>query len=98
MSFVWDGIENAQVLTLPDGVRADGRCVAVSGAALVTWHSSQTGMFHQVYLNGRFAGATVDAEQRRLVVQTPGSLKTCGACDGDRGGSGGCSHRFCQPP
>jgi hypothetical protein len=32
-------------------------------------------MFHQVYLNGRFAGATVDAEQRRLVVQTPGSLK-----------------------
>jgi hypothetical protein len=76
MSFVRDGIENVQVLILPDGVRADGQCAAVSRAALVTWRSSQTGMFHQVYLNGQFAGATVDAEQRRLVVQTPGSFKS----------------------
>jgi hypothetical protein len=33
-------------------------------------------MFHQVYLNGRFAGATVDSEQRRLVVQTPRSFQS----------------------
>ncbi len=45
-------------------------------AALVTWRSSHAGMLHQVYLNGRFAGATIDAEQRQLVVQPPGSFQS----------------------
>ena len=76
MSFLRDGIENVRVFALPDGVRADGRSVAVYGAALVTWRSSHAGMFHQVYLNGRFAGATLDTEQRRLVVQVPGSFQS----------------------
>lgn len=76
MSFVRDGIENVRVSVLPDGVRADGRRAAVFGTALVTWHSSNTGMFHQVYLNGQFAGATVDSEQRQLVVQVPGSFQS----------------------
>jgi len=71
VSFLCDGIENVRVFALPDGVQADGQCASVFGAALVTWRSSHMGMFHQVYLNGRFAGATVDAEQRRLVVQAP---------------------------
>lgn len=75
MSFTGDGIENVRVFVLPDGIRADGQCVVVFGAALVTWHSSHTGMFHQVYLNGRFAGATLDTEQRRLVVQAPGAFE-----------------------
>jgi hypothetical protein len=74
MSFVRDGIENVRVFILPDGVRADGRCAIVSGAALVTWRSSQAGMFHQVYLNDRLAGATLDAQQRRLVVRAPTGL------------------------
>jgi len=76
MSFVRDGIENVRVLILPEGIRADGQHAAVFGAALVTWRSSQVGMFHQAYLNGRFAGATVDSEQRRLVVQAPGSFQS----------------------
>jgi len=76
MSFVRDGIENVQVTLLPDGVGGDGRCAVVSGATLVTWRSSQMGMFHQVYLNGRFAGVTCDAQQRRIVVQSPGSLQS----------------------
>lgn len=76
MSFVRDGIENVRVLVVPEGIRADGQRAAVFGAALVIWHSSQVGMFHQAYLNGRFAGATVDAEQRRLVVQAPGSFQS----------------------
>jgi len=76
MSFLRDGIENVRVFALPDGVRADGQSVAVFGAALVTWHSPHAGMLHQVYLNGRFAGATVDAQQRRLVVQAPCSFQS----------------------
>ncbi|MBN1508732.1 MAG: hypothetical protein JW955_17925 [Sedimentisphaerales bacterium] len=71
MPFFRDGIENVQVCALPDGVAGDGGCAVVSAAALVTWRSSQAGMLHQVYLNGRFAGVTCAAEQRRLVVQSP---------------------------
>jgi hypothetical protein len=73
MSFVRDGIENVRVYALSDGVGADGRHAAVSGAALVIWYSSRTDMLYQVYLNGRFAGSTIDGEQRRLVVQSPNS-------------------------
>jgi hypothetical protein len=76
MSLVREGIENVRVYTLPDGVGADGRRAAVSGAALVTWHASHTDMLYQVYLNGRLAGSTIDGEQRRLVVQSPSSLQS----------------------
>jgi hypothetical protein len=75
MSFARDGIENVRVSVLPDGVAADGRCAAVSRTALVAWHSSLEGKCHQVYLNGRFAGATLDAEQRQLVVHSPSSFQ-----------------------
>ena len=76
MLFVRDGIENVRVLVLPDGVAADGRCAALSRAALVTWHSSLEGMVHQVYVNGCLAGATLDAEQRHLVVHSPSSFQS----------------------
>jgi hypothetical protein len=74
MSFTRTGIENVRVLVLPDGVAADGRGAAVSRTALVTWHSSRAGMRHQVYLNGRFAGSTLEAGQRQLVVNSPSSF------------------------
>jgi hypothetical protein len=76
MSFARAGIENVRVLVLPDGVAADGRYAAVSRTALVSWHSSHPGLYHQVYVNGRWAGATLDAEQRQLVVHTPSSFQT----------------------
>lgn len=76
MSFVPEGIENVRVLVLPDGIAADGTYAAVSQAALVTWHSSQAGMLHQVYVNGQFAGVTIDAEQRKLVVPVPTSSQS----------------------
>jgi hypothetical protein len=75
MSLARTGIENVRVFVLPEGVAADGRGAAVSHAVLVSWHSSYAGMCHQVYLNGRFAGATLDAEQRHLVVQAPTSFQ-----------------------
>lgn len=73
MSFVHDGIENVRVHVLPDGIAADGTYAAVSQAALITWHSCRAGMLHQVYVNGWYAGATIDAEQRKLVVPVPSS-------------------------
>jgi hypothetical protein len=75
MSLVRAGIENVRVLVLPDGVTADGQCAAVSRAALVAWHSSLEGMYYQAYVNGRFAGATLDAEQRQLVIHAPSSFQ-----------------------
>lgn len=76
MPFHREGIENVRLFTLPDGIAADGSCAAVSAAVLVTWRSSWAGMLHQAYVNGRFAGATIDADQRQLVVQPPGSFQS----------------------
>jgi hypothetical protein len=38
---------------------------------LVKWRSVWADKVHQVYVNGRYAGATVDGEQRQMIVQTP---------------------------
>jgi len=69
-----DGIKDVLAVALPEAIAADGCGTAVSGAVLVTWRSSHAGMLHQVYLNGRFAGATLDVDQRQLVVQPPSSF------------------------
>jgi len=61
---------------LPDGIVADGRHVAISHTALVTWRSALEGKLYQVYVNGTFAGATLDAGQRQLIVRTPVSLES----------------------
>ncbi len=76
MPFLRDGIDNVQVFALPDGVWASGQSIAVYGTALVIWRSSHVDMLHQVYLNGHLAGATLDMEQRQLVVQASGSFRS----------------------
>lgn len=76
MSLHREGIENVRIVALPDGVAADGGCAVISTAALVTWRSSNAGMLHQAYLNGCLAGVTLDAQQRQLVVQAPGSSQS----------------------
>jgi hypothetical protein len=37
----------------------------------VKWRSSWNDKFYQIYVNGEFAGATVDSEQKQMVVQVP---------------------------
>ncbi len=76
MSFLREGIDRVRVFPLPDGVAADGRSAAVSRTALVTWRSSHADRLHQVYADGRFAGATLDAQQRSLVIQAPSSFQS----------------------
>ncbi|MDD5011105.1 MAG: hypothetical protein PHQ00_03170 [Phycisphaerae bacterium] len=63
------------------------------GAAVVKWHSEYNDRLHQVYVNGRFAGATVEPMQRQMIVPVPLSQKTAvrievfavepGSCDID---------------
>jgi hypothetical protein len=78
MAFISSGIENVGAFELPAGVWADGVPVGAPRAALVRWSAKAelSDMFFQVYVNGRYAGATVDAGQRQLIVPIPTSLES----------------------
>jgi hypothetical protein len=71
MGLISSGIDGVGVFELPAGVWADGSIVAGPRICLVKWRSEWVDKIHQVYVNGRFAGATVDCEQRQMVVQVP---------------------------
>jgi hypothetical protein len=76
MVLISSGIELVRVFELPGGIWADGEYVGTPRTALVQWRSCLSGMFYQVYVDGRYAGATADSEQRQIIVQIPTSLET----------------------
>jgi hypothetical protein len=76
MSLVSSGIEVVRAFELPGGIWADGGYVETPLSALVKWRSSWSDMLYQVYINGRYAGATVDSEQRQMIVQIPTSVES----------------------
>ncbi len=76
MGLISDGISNVRAFAIAGGVAGSGRFDAVVGRALVTWRSTHSGRLHQVYVNGKPAGVTADAEQRRLVVAVPASVSS----------------------
>jgi len=75
MGLISRQIDSVVVHELPAGIDRRGRGVSAARTALVRWRSRLGGLFHQVYVNGRFAGATVDTEQRQMVVPLPGSFE-----------------------
>ena len=74
MSLISNGIDSVRAFVLPAGIRADGQYAPLPRAALVQWRSAWSDMFHQVYVNGRYAGTTLDSRQRQMVVTMPTSL------------------------
>jgi len=76
MGLISDGIDKVRVYELPAGLWADGGGFAGPGVCLVKWRSAWADKFYHVYVNGLFAGATADCEQRRMVVSVPGSFET----------------------
>jgi hypothetical protein len=76
MGLISSGISVVRALELPGGIRVDGGYIGIPRAVLVKWRSSLAGKFYQVYVNGRYAGATDDSEQRQMVVHIPTSLDT----------------------
>jgi hypothetical protein len=74
MSLISNGINSVRAFALPCGVWADGRSAAAPRTALVRWWSVLSDVFYQVYVNGKFAGATIDTEQRQMVVPLPSCL------------------------
>jgi len=76
MSLTSNGIDSVRAFDLPAGIRENGQFVETPQAALVKWRSNLHDVFYQVYVNGRYAGVTIDSEQRQLVVPIPTSLQT----------------------
>jgi hypothetical protein len=73
MSLYSDGIDSVRAFDMSAGIQTDGQYVKEPHIALVKWRSSWSNKFHQVYINGRYAGTTLDSEQRQLLVPVPTS-------------------------
>lgn len=76
MGLTREGIRGVVVTELAAGVWGDGEATAEERAALVEWKSEWQDKFYQVYVNGRFAGVTIDSEQRKMVVRLPSSFES----------------------
>ena len=74
MSLISNGIDSVRAFALPAGIWADGQYAQAARVALVQWRSAWSDTFHQVYVNGRYAGTTLDSRQRQMVVPIPTSL------------------------
>jgi hypothetical protein len=76
MTVISEGIGRVRAFSLPAGVSCDGQANQLAGAVLVKWYSMHCNALHQVYVNGRFAGVTIEPAQRQLIVPIPLSQKT----------------------
>lgn len=76
MAIVSSGIEVVRAFAIPCCIWADGRTTGLPRTALVKWKSNHSDKFYQVYVNSRFAGSTLDTEQREMVVSLPESSQT----------------------
>ncbi len=75
MSLINGGIEKLRAFELPFGIWADGVIAAEPRTVLVKWRSSWSDKFYQVYVNGQYAGSTLETGQREMIVQVPTSLE-----------------------
>jgi len=69
MAVSTENIAQVKARAFPAGGLSDGALVPLAGLALVSWQSSESEKLFQVYVNGRWAGATMTASQRSLLVQ-----------------------------
>ena len=76
MSLISNGIKKVRAFELAGGVWADGGSYGMPRTALVKWQSSWSDKLYQVYVNSRYTGTTVEADQRQMVVPMPTSFET----------------------
>jgi len=74
MALISSGIENVRAFELPCGIWSDGQKVGSPHTALVKWQSVWADKLYQIYVNGQYAGTTVDSQQKEIIVQIPTSL------------------------
>jgi len=82
MKLISDGVYSVRVFEVPFGIRADGRGAAMPAVVLVRWRSCWEDKLYHVYVNGRFAGATVDSMQRQMMVHVCSSFESAVRIDG----------------
>ncbi|MFA5291641.1 MAG: hypothetical protein WC496_01255 [Phycisphaerae bacterium] len=63
-------------MLINEGINKVRAFVLAGGTAVVKWHSTYDDKLYQVYVNGRFAGATIEPMQREIVVAIPFSVMT----------------------
>jgi len=68
VGLIISGIDKIRAFALPVGIGTDGQVISEPQAVLVRWHSEWTDKLYQIYVNGEYAGATVDAEQRKMII------------------------------
>ena len=76
MATISEGISRVRAFALPAGVNCDGLANQLTGAVIVKWHSTHGNMLHQIYVNDRFAGVTVEPGQQQLIVPVPLSQRS----------------------
>jgi len=76
MALINNGIDCVRAQELPCGIRAEGSYVGTPRVALVRWRSGLSDMLYQVYVNGQYAGSTVDGQQREMIVGLPTSSES----------------------
>ena len=76
MAIISEGISRVRAFALPTGVNCDGLANQLAGMAIVKWHSTHGNMLHQIYVNDRFAGVTVEPGQQQLIVPVPLSQRS----------------------
>jgi hypothetical protein len=78
MVLIGSGIEKVRAFELAVGIWADGGIFGLPRTALVKWSvkPAWSDKFEQIYINGQYAGTTVDSGQRQMIVQMPSSLET----------------------
>ncbi|MHC4113216.1 MAG: hypothetical protein ACYSUY_19255 [Planctomycetota bacterium] len=76
MALINSGIDNVRVFELPCGIWEEGAYVGSPRTALVIWRSAWNDKYYQVYVNGQYAGAAVDSQQRQMIVQVPTSFES----------------------
>ena len=77
MGVTSSGIDKVRAFELPNGIWGDGRVMPAPRICLVKWRSFWSDKFHQVYVNGGYAGVTADNQQRQMIVHVPSSPETC---------------------
>jgi len=69
MGLLSEGIEQVTAFALPLSIGCDGRSLCATREVLVRWKTNWKDKFHQVYVNGKFAGVTADTESRQMMVE-----------------------------
>jgi hypothetical protein len=69
MGLISSGIDKVRAFELSHGLGGNNGLAGTPRTALVQWNSNWNDKLYQVYLNGEYAGTTVDCEQRQMVVQ-----------------------------